>query len=172
MYVTSNDLLKIAIKYEENVIAGRAEEIRLGLKDPFVTVGELPGAVKRGKSLRSEQDITGSPSPRRWREVQDDQPAPKLWEPEGTQEPRERSEMRRGIEILNKKIGWEPMVRVKIWGETFLVAESRKCRKYIYKLEQFTWQQLAQVSQAGRSWHNRRPLRLPKSCPGKVFEMP
>ena len=76
------------------------------------------------------------------------------------------------LEILNKRIRWEPMVRVKIWGETFLVAESRKCGKYIYKLEQCTWRQLDQEPQAGRSWHNRRPLRLPKSCPGKVFEMP
>ena len=105
LYVTSNDLLKIAIKYEENVIAGRGEEIRLGLKDPFVTVGELPGAVKRGKSPWPEQDMPVSPSPRRWKEVQDDQPSPKLWEPEGMHPgPRERSEMRRGIEILNKKI--------------------------------------------------------------------
>ena len=37
---------------------------------------------------------------------------------------------------------------------------------YVYKLERFTWRQLTQVPQAGRSWHNRRPLRLPKSCPG------
>ena len=41
-----------------------------------------------------------------------------------------------------------------------------KDNNYNYKLERFTWRQLAQVAQAVRSWHNKRPLRLPKSCPG------
>ena len=58
------------------------------------------------------------------------------------------------------------MVRVKIWGGTLLVVESRKGLNDNCKVERFTWRQLAQVAQAGRSWHNKRPLRLPKSCPG------
>ena len=58
------------------------------------------------------------------------------------------------------------MVRVKIWVRTLLVVESRKGLNDNCKLERFTWRQLAQATQAGHSWHNRRPLRLPKSCPG------
>ena len=105
LYVTSNDLLKVATKYEENVIAGRTEEIRLGLKDPFVTVGELHGTTKRGKPQKMDQEVPRNPSPREWREAPEDRPVPNLWEPEGTHsEPRERTEMRRGIEALNKKI--------------------------------------------------------------------
>ena len=72
-----------------------------------------------------------------------------------------------GLRSWSRWLAWElRMVRVKILGGTFLVAELRKCQNYIYKLERFTWRQLAQVPQAGRSWHSRRPLRLPKSCPG------
>ena len=59
-YVTSSDLLRVATKFEETIISGRSQEIALGLKDPFVTLGEphfLSKRQKRGKTDSPKEEI-------------------------------------------------------------------------------------------------------------------
>ena len=105
LYVTSSDLLKMALRFEENVIAGRSEEVRLGLKDPFVAVAELPSSTKRTKVTRCESEPHSNSGHKTWGNVQEGRLSPDSWESEGRpSEPKERSDMRRGIEALNKKI--------------------------------------------------------------------
>ena len=51
-YVTSHDLLKIAMKFEETIFPGRSQEIYLGIKDPFLSMGEVSTSSKRQKEQK------------------------------------------------------------------------------------------------------------------------
>ena len=105
LYVTSSDLLRMALKFEENVLNGRSEEIKLGLKDPFVTVGEFSGTARKTKPPNNNPEIRRSTVSKGDQDHSEETPVPNLWEPEeSTYEPRERSEMRRSIAALNRKI--------------------------------------------------------------------
>ena len=105
LYVTSSDLLRMASKYEENVLNGRSEEIKLGLKDPFVTVGELPGNTRKTKHSYNNSETGRSPLGKGENDHSEETPVPNLWEPEGPMyESRERSDMRKSIAALNRKI--------------------------------------------------------------------
>ena len=47
-------MLRVATKFEETIISGRSQEIALGLKEPFVTLGEPHSLSKRQKGGRAD----------------------------------------------------------------------------------------------------------------------
>ena len=104
LYVTSTDLLKKATKFEETVISGRSEEVRLGLKDPFVSVGEIPNAFKRNKQPKTDREDRHTPNNQDLI-APEPEPLPNPWVDDF--QPRERqnrSDVRKDIQALNKKI--------------------------------------------------------------------
>ena len=52
-FVTSHDLLRVAMKFEETVFSGRSQEIFLGIKDPFLNMGDTSSPNRRQKDMRS-----------------------------------------------------------------------------------------------------------------------
>ena len=79
LYVTSSDLLRVATKFEETVLSGRSEEIRLGLKDPFVSVGEFQCPSRRNRAGRAEPETRYTPSSRTWEDTTEPEAIPNLW---------------------------------------------------------------------------------------------